>query len=247
MPFDKKTLIEKEKERDLEKDLAEVIVKKRVRLERSLNVPFDPATWVPKTNLGRAVKDGQVTTLDDAKKWGKIMEPQIVDILIPDLKIKVVDIKKTTRVTRAGRHFSFRVSVIVGDGNGHIGIGSGKNIERINAQEKAVQDAKLNMIYVKRGCGSWECNCTNRHSIPYQIVGKCASLRIELLPAPNGLGLAVSDAIKPVLEIAGIKDVWSKTRGSTDTKLNFVKATIDALANLSKLKLSDKLKAKDEL
>ncbi|MEI8364023.1 MAG: 30S ribosomal protein S5 [archaeon] len=246
MPFDKKPLIAKDKEKDFEKTIADVIIKRRVRTERSLNVPFDPATWAPKTKLGKAVKDGQITSLDDAQRAGKIMEPQIVDFLIPDLKIKVVDIKKTTRVTRAGRHFSFRVAVIIGDGNGHIGIGLGKNIERINAQEKAVQDAKLNMIFVKRGCGSWECNCTNKHSVPYLTIGKCASLRVELVPAPNGLGLAVSDAIKPVLEIAGIKDVWSKTRGSTDTKLNFVKATIDALRNSSKLKLSNKLKAKEE-
>jgi len=246
MPFDKKTLIEKEKENNLEKVIEEVVVKRRIKSERTLNPQFDSARWAPKTRLGHAVKDGVITSLDEAQRSGKIMEPQIIDFLIPDLKVKVVDVKKTTRVTRSGRHFSFRVAAIVGDGNGHIGIGMGKNIERINAQEKAIQDAKLNMIYVKRGCGSWECNCSNKHSVPYLTIGKSSSLRIELLPAPNGLGLAVSDAIKPVFEIAGITDVWSKTRGSTDTKLNFVKATIDALQNLSKLKASNKMKERDE-
>jgi len=246
MPFDKKTLIEKEKEKNLEKVIEEVVVKRRIKSERTLNPQFDAARWVPKTKLGQAIKDGVITSLDEAQRNAKIMEPQIIDFLIPDLKVKVVDVKKTTRVTRSGRHFSFRVAVIVGDGNGHIGIGMGKNIERINAQEKAIQDAKLNMVYVKRGCGSWECNCSNKHSVPYQTIGKSSSLRIELLPAPNGLGLAVSDAIKPVFEISGITDVWSKTRGSTDTKLNFVKATIDALQNLSKLKASNKMKERDE-
>lgn len=218
-------------------------VKKKPRFEkRARDEPFDKDLWTPKTNLGRKVKSGEITTLRDAFKYGKIMEREIVDCLIPDLKHRVVDVKKTTRVTRAGRHFSFRVTAIVGDGNGHIGIGSSKNIERFNAQEKAIQNAKLNMVEVKRGSGSWESNTYDDNSVPYRIVGKCASLRVELLPAPKGVGLAVSESIKPVLELAGITNVWSKTRGATDTKLNFVKATIDALHNLSKLKTLPEIK-----
>jgi small subunit ribosomal protein S5 len=197
---------------------------------------FNKELWTPKTNLGRKVKNGDIASIEDAFKYGRIMEPEIIDFLIPDLKYKVVDIKKTTRVTRAGRNFSFRVTVIIGDCNGHIGVASAKDIERFNAQEKAIQKAKLNMIIVKRGSGSWESNTYDDNSVPYRIVGKCASLRVELLPAPKGIGLSVSDSIKPVLELAGITNVWSKTRGATDTKLNFVKATIDALNNLSKLK-----------
>lgn len=217
--------------------------KRRPRKERSLNPEFDRDAWVPKTELGRKVKAGEITSLDEAFKFGVIMEPQIVDFLIPDLKVNVIDVKKTTRVTRAGRHFSFRVSAIVGDGNGHIGVGIGKNLERFNAQEKAIQNAKLRMVSVKTGSGSWESNTYDDNSIPFKTVGKCASLRVELLPAPKGVGLAVSDTIKPVFELVGISNVWSKTRGSTDTKLNFVKAAIDALANLSKMKTLDK---KDE-
>ncbi len=210
---------------------------KRKRPDRvQQEVVFNKDLWTPKTNLGRKVKAGEINSLKDALKHGKIMEPQIVDCLMPNLKHKVVDVKKTTRVTRAGRHFSFRVTAIVGDSNGHIGIASAKDIERFNAQEKAIQKAKLNMIIVKRGSGSWESNTYDDNSVPYRIIGKCASLRVELLPAPKGVGLAVSDSIKPVLELAGITNVWSKTRGATDTKLNFVKATIDALHNLSKLK-----------
>lgn len=210
--------------------------RRRQRRSERTEPVFDKELWAPKTNLGRKVKEGKITTLKDALRYGKIMEPEIVDFLLPNLKHKVVDIKKTTRVTRAGRHFSFRVTAIVGDSNGHIGIGSAKNIERFNAQEKAIQRAKLNMIVVKRGSGSWESNTYDDNSVPYRIMGKCASLRVELLPAPKGVGLAVSDSIKPVLELAGITNVWSHTRGATDTKLNFVKATIDALHNLNKLK-----------
>lgn len=213
---------------------------RRARTERSLNINFDKNLWVPKTILGNKVKNGELTTFEDVFKFGKIMEPEIIDFLIPDLKIKIVDIKKTTRVTRAGRHFSFRVSAIVGDGAGHIGLGSGKNIERITAQEKAIQKAKLNIIGIKRGSGSWESNTYDDNSVPYRTIGKCASLRVELLPAPKGIGLAVSESIKPVFELAGITNVWSKTRGATDTKLNFVRATIDALNNLSNLKVLNK-------
>ena len=214
------------------------------RREKRPEAVFDKEAWMPKTELGKKVKSGQISSIDEIFKSGKkIMEAEIIDCLFPDLQVKTVDIKKTTRVTRAGRHFSFRVSVIVGDGNGHIGVGTGKNIERITAQQKAVKNAKLNIVPIKRGCGSWECNCTKKHSIPFKTMGKSASLRVELLPAPNGVGLAVSDTIKPVLQIAGIVDIWSSTRGSTDTKLNFVRATVNALENLSSFKFADEKEA----
>lgn len=207
------------------------------RREKEKEKAFDKDLWLPKTELGKRVKAGEISSIDEVFKLGKkIMEPEIVDCFISDLQMKVIDVKKTTRVTRAGRHFSFRVSVIIGDENGHIGVGTGKNIERIVAQQKAIKDAKLNLVPIKRGCGSWECNCSKKHSVPYKIIGKCSSLRVELLPAPNGIGLAASDTIKPVLSLVGIKDVWSNTKGATDTKLNFVRATIDALYKISELK-----------
>jgi small subunit ribosomal protein S5 len=203
---------------------------------------FDKEAWMPKTDLGQKVKSGEIEDIDYIFKIGKkIMEPEIVDCLIPDIKTRTIDVKKTTRVTRAGRNFAFRVTAIVGDGNGHIGVGTGKNIERITAQQKAILNAKLNIIPIKRGCGSWECNCSKEHSVPYKTIGSCSSLRVELLPAPNGIGLAVSGTIKPVLEFAGIKDIWSKTRGATDTKLNFVRAVINALENISILKFTEKI------
>jgi small subunit ribosomal protein S5 len=212
----------------------------RRRKEKEVKV-FDKDAWIPKTELGKRVKAGEIATLDDVFKLGKkLMEPEIVDCFIPDLQMKIIDVKKTTRVTRAGRHFSFRVSVIIGDGNGHIGVGTGKNIERIIAQEKAIKDAKLNIVPVRRGCGSWECNCSKKHSVPYKVLGKCASLRVELIPAPNGIGLAVSDTIKPIFDLVGIKDLWSNTRGATDTKLNFTRATIDALYKISDLRTKEK-------
>jgi len=214
---------------------------RRPRRKQRQEKVFDKEAWTPKTELGAKVKSGAIDNIDYIFKIGrKIMEPEIIDCLIPGIKAKTIDVKKTTRVTRAGRNFAFRVTAIVGDGNGHIGVGTGKNIERITAQQKAILNAKVNLIPIKRGCGSWECNCSKQHSIPYMSLGNCASLRVELLPAPNGIGLAVSDTIKPVFELAGIKDIWSKTRGATDTKLNFVRATVNALENISKLKFNEK-------
>jgi len=213
---------------------------RRPRVARSLNPDFDRDLWTPKTELGKKVKSGELTNLDDVFLFGKIMETGVIDFLIPDIKIKIIDVKKTTRMTRAGRHFAYRVSAIVGDGNGHIGIGTGKGIERMDAQTKSIQNAKLNMVSVRRGSGSWESNTDDDNSIPFMTIGKCSSLRVTLLPAPKGVGLAVSDTIKPVFELVGIANVWSKTRGATDTRLNFVRATIDALNNLSKLKVLDK-------
>ena len=216
--------------------------RKNVKRKPRQKEVFNKDNWTCKTKLGLKVKAGEIDNLEDIFKSGqKIMEPEIVDCLLPDIKMKVIDVKKTTRVTRAGRNFSFRVTVIVGDGNGHIGVGAGKNIERITAQQKAILNAKVNITPIKRGCGSWECNCSKSHSVPYLTVGKCASLKVELIPAPNGIGLAVSDTIKPVFELAGISDIWSKTRGATDTKLNFVRATVNALENLSNLKFNEKV------
>ncbi len=208
---------------------------------------FDKEAWQPKTELGNAVKAGEYETIDDVFESGKrIMEAEIIDCLIPNLNTRTIDVKKTVRVTRAGRHFAFRVTVVIGDQNGHVGVGTGKNIEKFTAQKKAILNAKLNLVQVRRGCGSWECNCEKQHSIPYSTSGRSASLRVNLLPAPNGVGLTVSDTIKPVLELAGIKDVWSKTKGATDTKLNFVRATIDALEKISKLKTHSKKEEEKE-
>jgi len=152
--------------------------------------------------------------------------------------------KKTTRVTRSGRNFSFRASVLVGDNNGYVGIGTGKDTERFPAIRKATKNAKLSLVKVKRGCGSWECTCHSEHSLPFKVEGKSSSVRVILIPAPKGTGLVVGDHIKEVLKFSGVKDVWSKTFGNTSTKLDFVHAAIDALANTTKYKISHDIETK---
>jgi small subunit ribosomal protein S5 len=84
---------------------------------------------------------------------------------------------------------------------------------------------------VNRGCGSWECGCGQAHTVPYQVVGESGSVRVVLIPAPRGLGIAAGETSKKVMDMAGIKDVWTRTAGSTRTTINFAKATYNALIN----------------
>ncbi len=201
--------------------------------------------WVPKTKLGKMVASGQINSMEEALATNlPLLEPQIVDTLLPNLKRVILDTKVTVRVTDSGRRRAFQVAVVVGNENGYVGVGIGKASERRIALEKAINDAKLNIIRVRRGCGSWECGCNLSHSIPFQVEGKSGSVRVVLKPAPRGIGLAVADAIKPVLQLAGIKDVWGKGFGNTRTTINFALATIDALKKTysTRLRKEDLLK-----
>ncbi|MFH1390695.1 MAG: 30S ribosomal protein S5 [Candidatus Diapherotrites archaeon] len=203
--------------------------------------------WVPKTEAGKLVKADKITNLDDFFKKGfRIMEPQIVDVLVPDLKDKMVDFKKTTKVTRQGRNFSFRAAVLIGDGQSYIGLGTAKDKEKFPAINKATRNAKLNIKKVRKACGSWECRCKESHSVPFNVIGKSSSVRVKLLPAPKGTGLVAGDNIKAVLEFAGIRDVWSKSEGNTASTLDFVQAAIDALAATSRVRVSDDISTKLE-
>ena len=186
--------------------------------------------WKPKTRLGRLVASGKIKTMDDALRSGlPLKEPQIVDILLPDLKDEVIDNKMVQRMTDSGRRSKFRVVVVVGNEDGFVGIGQGKDVQVGPAIKKAVDNAKLNIVHIKRGCGSWECSCDEEHSVPFKVVGKSGSVRVVLLPAPKGLGIAAGHTAKVVLQLAGVKDVWTRTFGHTKTTLNFAKATFNAL------------------
>jgi small subunit ribosomal protein S5 len=194
--------------------------------------------WVPQTRLGKLVKEGQVTTMSEALASGlPIREHQIVDALIPDIRDEVLDINMVQRMTDSGRRVKFRATVIVGNGDGFIGIGEGKDVQVGVAIRKAIDTAKMNIIGIKRGCGSWECGCGLGHTVPFEVRGKAGSVEVELRPAPRGLGLASGGTAKKVLEIAGIKDVWTKVYGETRTTINFAKATFDALVKTTTMKV----------
>lgn len=225
---------------DIEKNKREKVVGRKLD-ERDKELQ----DWVPATEIGKAVKNGEITSVDEIfDKNIKIKEPQIVDYLIPDIEDKMIDFKKTTKVRRAGRKFSFRVSMLVGDKNKYIGLGTASDSERWPAVRKATKNAKLNLTKIIKGCGSWECVCAGNHSVPFKTEGRSSSVKVVLFPAPKGTGLVVGDNIKDVFRFVGIKDVWSKTSGNTGSKLDFVAATIDALSKTTKVKLSEKIKEK---
>ena len=189
------------------------------------------AEWVPRTNLGRLVKEGHINSLEEIFYNNyRIREPEIVDMLFPDLRQEVVDVTMVQRQSDSGQQKSFRVTVVVGNGEGVIGIGVGKASEFVPAVRAAEARAKLNITIFRRGCGSWECRCGEPHSIPFQVKGRSGSVTVTLRPAPKGTGLVTADVGKIVLRIAGLKDVWSITKGRSRTSSNFAKAFVDALA-----------------
>lgn len=187
-------------------------------------------SWIPKTKLGMMVREGKVVSIKEIfdNNW-LIQEPEIVDYLLPDLKHEVINVSIVQKQTDAGEVSRFRAVVVVGNFDGYVGIGIGKARQLRQAIDKAVRDAKLNIVPVRRGCGSWECSCRDPHSVPFTVTGKSGSIRVILKPAPKGTGLVAGDVAKVVLRYAGIRDIWTWSKGETRTSINFVLATYDAL------------------
>lgn len=198
--------------------------------------------WVPKTKLGQLVKDGKIKNIDEALKY-KILEPEIVDSLL-NLKTEILNIgqakgkfgggkrrawKQTQRKTAEGNVPTFSCLCVIGNENGYIGIGHGKAKETLPARSKAVRKAKLEIFKIKRACASFDCNCGEPHTVPFIIEGKEGSCKIKLIPAPQGTGLVIGDECKKILRTAGIKDIYSSTKGTIKTTLNLAKACINAL------------------
>ena len=198
---------------------------------------YNKEEWEPKTNLGHMVKDGTITDIDEIFEKGlPIMELEIVDALLPGLEEEVMDVNLVQRMHKSGRKVNFRVIVSVGNKDGYVGLGQGKAKEVGPAIRKAVDNAKYNVIKVRRGCGDWGCVCGREHTVPFKISGKSGSVRVTLIPAPGGVGLTIGNVGKTILGLAGIDDVWSQTMGQTQTTINFANAVFDALKNLSKVK-----------
>ena len=188
------------------------------------------ADWMPKTRLGKLVKNGDISTMSGALKSGLILrEPEVVDVLLPDLEDEVIDVNMVQRMTDSGRRINFVITTVVGNKNGFVGLGQAKGKEVGSSIRKAIDDAKLNIIEIKRGCGSWECGCGRPHTLPFAVSGKSGSIRITFKPAPHGVGLAVGNVAKKILELAGVEDSWAYARGKTRTTVNYAKAVFDAL------------------
>jgi small subunit ribosomal protein S5 len=239
-----------EKTAPAEKETApEKAVEEKGKKEKRFGVRHE-VDWIPKTKLGNDVLAGKYKSLEDILEKGElILEPEIIDFLVPDIMQEIIYIggspgkgggirrtatKMTARMHKSGRRFKLAAVAVIGNGNGIVGIGSAISKEHRTALEKAAKNAKLNVIRVRRGCGSWECGCGGAHSIPFKISGKSGSVHITLLPAPKGVGMVASEETKKILRLAGIHDVWVKTSGKTSTRNNLVLAVFDALRNLNK-------------
>ena len=125
----------------------------------------------------------------------------------------------------------FNALVAVGNEAGWFGIGKGKASQMRIAIDKATNAAYLNVIPVKLGCAGWECRCAQFHSIPFKVRGRGGSVTLELIPGPRGLGLVAGENIRNLLKLAGLKDIWTKSFGSTSTMSSTSKAIFSALRN----------------
>jgi small subunit ribosomal protein S5 len=210
---------------------------------------FNKSVWKPRTSLGKKVKDGEIKDIDEILDKGiHIMEAEIVDALLPGLESDMLFIgqakgkfgggkrrvfRQTQKKSPEGNKPKFGTYAVLGNKDGYVGLGYGKSKETVPAREKAMRNAKLQIIKVKRGCGSWACGCKTPHSIPFAVEGKVGSSYIKLMPAPKGAGLVVESECAKVLQFAGIRDVYSRTDGQTRTRVNLLKACIAALKRLS--------------
>ncbi len=194
-------------------------------------------TWMPATRLGMLVQEGEIKSIEEAlRSRYPLKEHQIVEFLLPDLSEEVLDINMVQRMTDSGRRVKFRICVVIGNRDGYLGIGLGKDMLIRNGITKAITSAELNLTYIERGCGSWECNCNEKHSLPFTVTGKSGGVEITLKSAPKGLGFAVGDIPKKVLEFAGVEDSWAKTKGQTRTTFNLAMATYNALRKTGTMK-----------
>ncbi len=218
-------------------------------------VKADVSAWNPKTLIGKKVKANEIKDIDELLDKGvKIQEAEIVDALVSNLEVDLLLVgqakgkfgggqrrvfRQTQKKTAEGNKPKFSTVAIVGNRDGYIGVGYGKGKETVPAREKAIKNAKLNIFKIRRGSGSWESATNEPHSIPFAVYGKSGSVRIKLMPAPKGKGIVAEKECKKILMLAGIKDIWTKTKGQTGTKSNLIKACVCAMQQLAKTKIPD--------
>merc|ERR1712108_108949 len=185
--------------------------------------------WVPVTKLGRLVKDKMITSLEQIYLFSlPIKEYQIIDFFLEGkMKDEVMKIMPVQKQTRAGQRTRFKAFVVVGDCDGHIGLGVKCSKEVATAIRGAIVLAKLSIVPVRRGF--WGNNIGLPHTVPIKVTGKCGSVVVRIVPAPRGTSIVAARVPKKVLQFAGVEDCYTSAKGSTKTLGNFVKATFFAL------------------
>lgn len=189
--------------------------------------------WTPRTKLGRLVKHGHITKLEQIYTYSiPIKEAQIVDKLIADnkgsLSDEVMKIVSVQKQTKAGQRTRFKAVVVIGDHAGHVGLGIKLSKEVQISIKGALLGAKLTLVPVRRGY--WGNKIGEVHTVPVKTTGKGGSVRFKLTPAPRGTGIVAAPIPKKILQFAGIDDVYTCSSGMTRTSENFIKATYASIA-----------------
>jgi len=198
--------------------------------QRSKSRTVEPEVWVPRTTLGKLVATEKITSMKEIYENGyRIQEAGIIKKLLPGIKTEVIDVGIVQKQTTNGEYTRFKALVAAGDENGWLGIGQGKSKQMRIAIEKATNQAYLNVSPVKLGCGSWECRCEQTHSVPFKVRGRGGSVTVEIIPGPRGLGLVAGGNIRNLLKLAGLKDAWTKSKGSTNTMTSISRAVLNCL------------------